>query len=224
MIPTAIAVLFCLVVFACLLVMLKAFHNSKVFLIFCLSWLLLQTILSLKGFYTDVNEIPPRIILLPLPPFIIILLFFVIKPGRKFLLQCNMYYLTLLHTIRIPVELCLLLLFYQKLIPEEMTFEGKNFDIISGITAPFITYLLLKRNKSRLKLILIWNIVCLLLLLNVVTNGILSAPSVFQQINFDQPNIAILYFPLVWLPSFIVPCIFFAHLISIYQILHTRKK
>jgi hypothetical protein len=32
---------------------------------------------------------------------------------------------------------------------------------------------------------------------------------------FDQPNIAILYFPFVWLPSVVVPGVLLAHLVSL---------
>lgn len=223
MIPPSIAILFCLVVVACLIVLWSAFKRNTMFLIISIVWLTLQALISFTGFYNDTNEIPPRIALMPLPPLIGILLFFIIKPGRKFLLQTDIRLLTLFHTIRIPVELCLLLLYYQKLIPEAMTFEGRNFDIISGITAPVIAFVALKTNKVQLRILLLWNLLCLLLLLNVVIHGILSAPSVFQQINFDQPNIAILHFPIVWLPSFVVPCVLFAHLISIYQIIALRK-
>jgi hypothetical protein len=45
--------------------------------------------------------------------------------------------LTLLHIIRIPVELGLYWLFIYKAIPQLMTFEGRNFDILVGLTVPF---------------------------------------------------------------------------------------
>ena len=73
------------------------------------------------------------------------------------------------------------------------------------------------------RLVLMWNVICLLLLLNVVINAVLSAPFTFQQFAFDQPNVAILYFPFSWLPGFIVPIILFTHLVSIRRILLTQK-
>jgi len=44
-----------------------------------------------------------------------------------------------------------------------------------------------------------------------------------QLFAFDQPNIAILYFPFVWLPSFIVMTVLFSHLISIRRLVKNKK-
>jgi hypothetical protein len=93
-----------------------------------------------------------------------------------------------------------------------MTFEGRNFDIISGITAPLIYYFGYHQKVLSNKLMLTWNILCIGLLLNIVINAVLSAPFAFQQFAFEQPNIAVLYFPFNWLPSLVVPLVLFAHL------------
>ena len=72
------------------------------------------------------------------------------------------------------------------------------------------------------KALLVWNILGLLLLLNIVVIAVLSAPFRFQLLGFEQPNIAILYFPFIWLPCCIVPLVLFSHLAAIRQL--TRKK
>ena len=122
--------------------------------------------------------------------------------------------------VRIPVELVLLWLYQYRAVPQLMTFTGSNFDILSGISAPVMYFLCFHDDRLiRPRLLLAWNILCLLLLLNVVVRGLLSAPFVFQAFAFDQPNIAVLYFPFVWLPSFIVMAVLFGHLFSIRQII-----
>jgi hypothetical protein len=68
-------------------------------------------------------------------------------------------------------------------------------------------------------MILVWNFICLALLANIVINALLSTPFPFQQFAFDQPNIAILYFPFNWLPTFIVPVVLFGHLLSIRRLM-----
>jgi hypothetical protein len=60
--------------------------------------------------------------------------------------------------------------------------------------------------------------------LNIVVNAALSAPVPFQQFAFDQPNIAVLYFPFVWLPGFIVPLVLFAHLAAIQKLYSEHEK
>ena len=103
-----------------------------------------------------------------------------------------------------------------------MTFEGRNLDIISGLTAPLIYYIVFVKKWAGNTLLLVWNIICLCLLLNIVATAVLSAPFPFQQLGFDQPNIAILYFPFVWLPCCIVPIVFFSHLVSIRYLLRNK--
>jgi hypothetical protein len=43
-----------------------------------------------------------------------------------------------------------------------------------------------------------------------------------QQLNFDQPNRAVLYFPYVWLPAIVVPIVLFSHLAALWQIFVRR--
>ncbi len=136
----------------------------------------------------------------------------------------DLKWLTLLHCIRVPVELVLYFVFLKGLVPDLMTFEGYNFDILSGLSAPILYNLVFVNKKVGLNGLLLWNIVCLGLLLNILTIAVLSAQTPFQKMAFDQPNIGVTYFPLVWLPTVIVPIVFLSHLASIGQILSLRKK
>jgi hypothetical protein len=184
-------------------------------------WLALQIILSLNNVYSaNLNAFPPKIFLFGiLPAFIMILLLFNTRKGTQFADSLPLKYLTYLHIIRIPVELVLYWLFVNKAVPELMTFAGRNFDILSGITAPIIAYFGITKGIINTKLVIVWNIICLMLLINIVVHAFLSAPTPLQQFAFDQPNIAIFYFPFSLLPTFIVPIVFIAHLISIRQLL-----
>jgi hypothetical protein len=100
-----------------------------------------------------------------------------------------------------------------------MTFEGRNWDVLSGASALVIYWLLKMRRSVSAKSLLLWNVGGLALLLNIVVNAVLSAPSPFQQFAFAQPNVAILHFPFVWLPSCVVPLVLLAHLAAIRQLL-----
>jgi hypothetical protein len=130
--------------------------------------------------------------------------------------------ITWVNIVRIPVELCLYLLFVNKAVPELMTFEGRNWDILSGISVPIIILLAFRNGKIKHGLLLLWNVLCLLLLLNIVTNALLSAPFPIQKFAFEQPNIAIINFPFSWLPTFIVPVVLFGHLVSIRQLIRNK--
>jgi hypothetical protein len=127
--------------------------------------------------------------------------------------------LTLLHVIRIPVELVLFWLFVRHTVPEAMTFHGRNFDILSGISAPFIYYFGFVKKRLSNKVIIAWNLICLALLLNVVSAAVLSLPDRFAQFGFEQPNIALGYFPFVLLPAGLVPLVMLSTVAAIKQLL-----
>ncbi|MBK9635957.1 MAG: hypothetical protein IPO64_16130 [Bacteroidetes bacterium] len=105
-----------------------------------------------------------------------------------------------------------------------MTFKGWNFDILMGISAVFLLlYLLLTKRKLSRAFILIWNLLGLLLLVNIVIIGILSAPLPIQQLAFDQPNIAVLQFPFIFLPALLVPLVFLSHILTIKKFKNQNK-
>jgi hypothetical protein len=128
---------------------------------------------------------------------------------------------TFLHTVRIPVEIILFYLFTANMIPELMTFEGRNFDILAGITAPIMGFLWFKKRIGRSTLI-IWNSIALCLVLFIFANGILSNESPIQMFGFEQPNKAINYFPFILLPATIVPIVIYTHLTDLIILL--KKK
>jgi hypothetical protein len=224
--PTYISVVFGLTTLATLILFYNSYKNnylskSKIYIVFALVvWLSLQAFLTLNNFYTtDTRSFPPRFLLLILPPFITILILFATTKGRRFIDSLSLLRLTYLNTVRVPVELVLYWLFLNKAVPELMTFSGRNFDILAGITAPVIAYFGFNNQKPNRKLLLIWNILSLGLLINIVINAMLSAPSAIQKFAFDQPNIAVFNFPFSWLPGFIVPIVLLGHLASILQLL-----
>lgn len=205
--PEYISIVFVLTTILTVGLFFKATHHSKRTLIVLLTWLALQTLIGLSGFYTTTDSIPPRFLLLILPPFLFITGLFTTLKGRQFIDSLDLKTLTILHTNRVLVEIVLYCLFVYKTIPELMTFAGRNPDIISGLTAPIVFYFGFIRKRLNKKIILFWNFICLGFLINIVTNAILSAPFPFQKFAFDQPNIAVLYFPFIWLPSCIVPLV-----------------
>jgi hypothetical protein len=222
--PIYISLVFGLTTFATAFLFYKATKNSRPTLLILLTWLGLQAIISLPGFYTVTETTPPRFLLLVCPPLLLIIGLFITAKGRHFIDGLDINILTVLHIVRIPVELVLFWLFLNKKVPQLMTFEGRNFDVLSGLTAPLIFYFGLKRKKIDKRIILLWNFICLGLLINIVVNGILSAPLPFQRFAFNQPNIALLYFPFVWLPCCIVPLVLFSHLATIRQLLNVPAK
>lgn len=200
----------------------QACGRSRTFLLLILGWCSVQSLVSLTGFYTQTNSIPPRFVLLVGPILFTVILLFFLPKGRAWVDTFDLQRLTLLHSVRFPVELVLMWLSTQKLVPELMTFEGLNFDILSGITAAPLVYLVFLRKKAGRKLLLAWNFICLVLLLNIVYLAIFSAPTPFQKFAFEQPNVAVFYFPFMLLPGCVVPLVLFSHLAAIRNLLRNK--
>lgn len=223
-VPASLVLLFGATTVVTLLLFLNAVRNagwiSWKIPALLIGWLAFQAALSLNGFYyTNPSEFPPRFPVLILIPFLVILLLITTSKGRQFIDSLPLEKLTMLHIVRIPVELTLFGLFLHHAVPELMTFEGRNPDIFSGLTAPIVLWLFFRKGKIHQTGLLIWNLVCLGLLINIVINAIFSAPFAFQKQAFDQPNIAVLFFPFSLLPSFVVPVVLFCHLASIRQLI-----
>lgn len=179
-------------------------------------WIFFQAIFSLGGFYSNTQSVPPKLIVFGVFPAILLIISLFIFARKSFIEPLPLRTLTLLSIVRIPVELGIFWLFQNKLMPQIMTFEGWNFDILSGISAPFIAWFAFRGNKVNRPVLIIWNICGLLLLANIVTIAILSMPSPIQKLAFEQPNFAVLYFPFIWLPTIIVPIVLFSHLVSLW--------
>ena len=194
-------------------------RTAPLLLLVLIGWLTLQAVLSGMGVYSEeMDFLPPRIFVFGLLPCIIVVsMAFITVAGRRFVDSLSPEKLTYIHLVRIPVEIGLWWLFLHRTIPELMTFEGWNFDILAGVTAPLIIYFGYHRNVISKRAILGWNVVCLVLVLFILIIAVLSAPFPLQQLAFEQPNVGLLHFPFSWLPTFIVPVVVFSHLVSIRQ-------
>ena len=181
----------------------------------------LYAALAFNGFYL-VKTIPPRFFLGLFPTTVILLILF-FAFARKEIPVKSLQILTLLSVIRVPVEIILLGLYREGQVPQLMTFEGRNFDILSGLTAPLIAWLAFRGGKMNRQLLIVWNLLAFGLLLNILINAILALETPFQQFAFDQPNRGVLYFPFFWLPAIIVPIVFVSHVISLWQLLKRSR-
>ncbi|SMD38045.1 hypothetical protein SAMN04488029_3606 [Reichenbachiella faecimaris] len=196
----------------------KTSNQAVVASTFLMVWLFIIALLALNDFFLAFDAMPPRLIFVLLPPIIGILVILFNSRSRSFLMRVPITTLTYLHIVRVPIEIVLWWLAGSQLLPYLLTFEGINYDILSGITAPFVAIFMVGlRSKSRIGAIL-WNFIALGLLINIVGHAILAAPTPFQVFAKDQPNVAVFYFPFIWLPGFVVPAVLFSHLVSLMKL------
>lgn len=212
-VPSSTALAFGAITLLTLLLLWKAARWSRAAVIATLVWTILLGAVSLTGFFTVTSGMPPRFAPVIAVPLLTIAALFATPKGRTFIAGLDQGLLVLLNTIRIPVELVLYGLFIHGAVPELMTFTGRNWDILSGITAPLVWWFGYRKRVLPRAVLIGWNVLCLALLFNIVINAILAAPFDFQQQAFDQPNIAIFHFPYVLLPGVVVPIVLFSHVV-----------
>jgi hypothetical protein len=176
-----------------------------------MAWLIFQSTLALNRWYMDREAIPPHLFFPLITALVFMSLALFTGRGKRFVSGMNPVVLTWLHLVRLPVEIALYWLAYFKQVPWSMTMYGHNFDIIFGITAPIMAYLVFNRKMVSMKIFQIWNALGLVSLLVIVITAIGSLPN-FSWWDASRPNYAVTHFPFVWLPAFIVPIVLFSHL------------
>src|SRR6476646_5417771 len=167
-------------------------------------WIVLTGSLAVSGFYDKPGSFPPVLFLFGVAPTVLFVLANLVFSRKGFIDRLPLRSLTLVHAVRIPVELTLYWLFIGGLVPQVMTFAGRNYDVVSGILALAVYFFGFAAGRANKWLLIAFNLIGLGLLGNIVIVAILSLEGPIQRFGFDQPNRAVLYFPYIWLPAIIV--------------------
>ncbi len=179
-------------------------------------WTTFISILSSVGFFSDFSSFPPRLGIVLIVPLITILLVTFSKTAKALLPLIPTTALIKIQSFRVAVEILLWMLFIQNLLPIQLTFEGRNFDVLAGLTAPIIAMLINRYSLPR-KWIILWNIAGLALLFNIVGLALLSLPTPFRYFMNEPANTIVATFPYVWLPGLLVPLAYGLHFLSLRQ-------
>mgnify|MGYP000433105538 CR=1 FL=1 len=202
----------------CSAVLFKIFRNagtSRQAFAGIIIWLLFSGFLAISGILSDFQSLPPRMGLIIFPG--ILALVFAAKSKKIIpIIQATPQSLLIYaQSFRIVVEIVLFMLVSNGAIPKIMSWEGRNFDILIGLSAPIIGYLYCQKKAMSDTMLKAWNYLGIGLLINVVAHGLLSAPTPFQVFDTSPANTFIASWPYVWLPALLVPTAFFLHIISI---------
>lgn len=204
----------------------KENEKRKVFIISIVlisSWIILLSVLSINGYFSDFSELPPRLmfpILFPLP-FVVLIAFS--KKGTALLQTIPQYWLVFFQSFRIIVEILLWVAFLKNLLPVQMTFEGGNFDVVTGILALPVGYFLLQRKSYSRGLAIAYNILGLVLLLNILVIAVLSMPTPLRYFMNEPSNTLVAQFPFIFLPGILVPIAYSMHIFSLRKLFHEKK-
>jgi len=194
---------------------------TSFFLLGLIVWTLFVSVWSISGRMGNFSNFPFNMIPVLVVPLIAILAFIFSKTGSEILVRIPIENIIRLQAFRFFVELLLLALYLENQAPIQMTFEGRNWDILSGISAPLIA-LLVSRGKISTTVLLIWNIACIGLLINILAVAILSMPTPLRVFTNEPSNTIVAQFPVSWLPGLLVPLAYGLHFISIKQLRLTK--
>ncbi len=178
-------------------------------------WAIVITIASSSGFSGKFELFPINIIPFIIVPLITVLILLFHKDTNSIIPHINLIVLTQLQVFRVFVEIVLWLLFIQNRLPEQMTFEGQNFDIIAGITSLLAARFFLNSRGWMIG----WNIIGLGLLINIVSIAILSMPTSLRVFENEPANTIVTQFPFIFLPAFLVPLAYILHFLSLKKLL-----
>lgn len=185
-------------------------------------WLGLSGILAARGALADFTRVPPPLMLLVAASGLITIGLACSPLGARLELGLPLVWLVGFQAFRVPVELMLALLVHAGAAPVQMSFEGRNFDIITGLSALPIAWLAARGRLPEWGLQL-WNLLGLGLLLNIVVISILSLPLPIRLFLDEPANTIVATWPFVWLPAFLVQAALFGHLLILRRLLRAAR-
>jgi hypothetical protein len=196
-------------------------HPGRAMLVIT-AWVALLGYLSLGGYFANFRSLPPRILPALLLPLLAGVLFLRSAGARDLLARTPPQWPIYAQSFRILMELILWLLYLQHRVPAIMTFEGRNADILVGLTAIPVAYLCFVRRAWSPRVALWWNVAGILILLNVVVHAQLSTPSPLRVFVTDPPVTFIANWPYILLPGFLVPLAWVLHAASLIRLTRPR--
>ncbi len=181
-------------------------------------WITGVSLLALSGLFTDFSGLPPRPFFVLFPAMITVIYWSVRPRTGAVLAQIPPRNLIGIQGFRVPIELFLWLLYLAEEIPVQMTFEGQNPDILTGVLG-LLLYLLWPQisKAAQRKLWLSFNLIGLGLLFNIVITALLSMPTALRFFMNEPANRIVTTFPFILLPTVLVPFALLFHLLSLRQ-------
>lgn len=174
--------------------------------------------LSSSGMLADTALRPPAILYMAGPFIVFAMLLAATRFGADAAQAFPLPLLLGAQAFRIGVEWLLHQLWQEGLVPRMLTWEGANFDIVVGLTAPIAAWVAI-RGRAGARLALAWNFIGLALLANVVVRAALTAPGGLNLIATEIPNRLAGLFPYSYLAGFLAPLALVLHILAIRALL-----
>ena len=139
------------------------------------------------------------------------------RTGTEWLRRIRPQRLIYWQSFRILVEIVLWVTYLRGLIPVQMSFEGRNFDVLSGLLAMPVGYYCFVRKSWPRWIVVAYNIMGLALLLNVLVIAVLSMPTPLRYFHNEPASTLMGHFPFIFIPGLLVPLAYSLHILSLRQ-------
>jgi hypothetical protein len=177
------------------------------------AWVLYTGSLGVSGVLANPTARPPRIMLILIPIVLFVTFLARSHSGCDLALSLPISLLIGAQAFRVIVEVFIHQLWSMGLLPKMLTYEGANFDIAVGISAPVVAGLVASWRLSS-RIVLAWNVFGLVLLANIIVRAILTTPA-FQALITEVPNRALGMFPFTFIPGLMAPLALVLHVLAI---------
>ena len=179
-------------------------------------WLGATAALAGSGALADWSALPPRWPLLPLTALVTFALLTRTRTCRRLLAEVPPWQPVALQMFRVGVELAFWRLHLEGLAPVQVTFEGRNFDALVGLTAPVVAAGIAAGWVGP-RVTVAWNLFGLAMLLNAIGTVATSTPGPLHLAWPGEPFTATAAWPVIWIPALLAPAAIFLHVVSIRQ-------
>ena len=187
-----------------------------------LVWLGIAAALAQSGVLAAWTAFPPRWPLLPLTALGTLVLLTLTPTSRRLLAVIPPWQPVALQAFRVGVELAFWRLHAEGVAPIQVTFEGRNFDALVGLTAPVIAAGIAS-GRFGPRLTIAWNLFGLAMLFNAIGTVATSTPGPLRLNWPGEPFSAIASWPVIWIPALLAPLGIFLHVVSIRQALFDHR-
>jgi len=167
-----------------------------------IGWLAVTWALASSGWLARFDLRPPPFLLLPAVGFPLAAALTWSRFGTRLVRGLPMAALVGLQSFRFPLELLMHRAYIEGVMPVQMSYSGRNFDILAGLTAIPVAWALHRGIGGR-RLALAWNIFGAVLLINIIAVAAAATP-VIAAFGPDDLNTFVAYPPFVWLPAVLV--------------------
>ncbi len=182
-------------------------------------WLLVVSVASYSGVLLPRNSPPLPFVLMLVSILVLGVVIARSRVGDRLARGLPLAVLVGFQGFRFPLELAMHRAHTEGLMPIQMSYSGRNFDILTGITALALAAALALRPLPRWT-VRLWNTFGLLLLANILAVAMASTP-VFAYFGPDRLNVFVMWMPYTLLPAVMVLAAWAGHLI-IFRALSSR--